>query len=180
MEEYNFTYASFFTDDYIHSYLIKLSFDYTIIGIKLKDHKYITIKTDRELTDSERSLLNDDIQKYSDYNQDVIDENILSKCKIWGRSLIDEFELRNMRRKDMGLMARVELDDIMKEAHDSFVFICLLEGSLDSLHGKLYGYPEQTIGDVVWPPRAAFSFEKVWQEDIDWIKQELNIFLDSL
>ncbi len=179
----DFTRTESTTTDFFFRYMFGLNIPYSItnIDLKLKDGmNYITIITDRDLTLSEKSDLNQKIQEYSDFNQSVINEEILDKCKIFGRRLITEFELKNMIRKDTGIMARQELDDIMTETHDKFIFICLLEGSLDSLHGKLYGYPEQTVNDIVWPAREAITFDSIWQEDIDWIKSELNLFLSSL
>ena len=179
----DFTRTESTSTDFFFRYIFGLELPYKItdVDLKLKDGiNYITILTDRELSLSEQSDLNQKIQEYSDFNQTVINEEILSKCKIFGRRIIDEFELKNMIRKDTGLMARQELDDIMEETHDKFIFICLLEGSLDSLHGKLYGYPEQEVNGVVWPARSPLTFDKIWQEDIDWIKSELNTFLASL
>lgn len=185
MFTYDFTYASTFTDDFFFAYVSTLEVPYEIVGIKAKDHKYVEITTDRELTGTEQTELNDLIQNYSDFNKRVIDENTLAMCKAWGRSMIDEFELKNMQRKDNGLLARQELADIMAEIHDSFVFICMLEGSLDTLHGILNGYPEQTLSyedgtTKTWAARAPFSFQHTWQEDLDWIKSELNLFLSTL
>jgi len=179
----NFTRTEQTTIDYFFAYMFGLEMPYKITDVDMKkvDGVYsIKITADRELSLTEQSVLNQKIQEYSDFNQTVINEHILDRCKAWGRNLINEFELKNMVRKDQGLMARQELDDIMKETHDKFIFICLLEGSLDSLHGKLYGYPEQTIGENTWAARPAEVFTSIWQEDIDWIKSELTAFLGSL
>ena len=180
MFNYNFTYATTFNIDYFYSYMFSLELAYTITDLDQRDMKYVNVYTDRELTLSEQEELNNYIQNYSDFNQDVIDEEKLSRCKIWGRSTIDEFELRNMRRKDLGTMGRQELSDIMAEIHDSFVFICMLEGSLDTLSGILYGYPEETIGDKTWSEKPPVTFVHVWQEDIDWLKNELVTFVSTL
>ena len=85
-----------------------------------------------------------------------------------------------MNRKNSGAMARQELKEIMQEIHNSFVFMSMLEGSLDTLHGILNGFPEQTIGDTTWAAEAPYNFVKTWPEDITWLKTELDTFLGSL
>ena len=179
----NFTRTETTTIDYFYAYMFDLELPYSITNLDLSNRdgtSYIHIVADRELTLTEQSALNQKIQEYSDFSQSVINENILDLCKKWGRDTINRFELRNMRRKDAGDMARRELDHIISETHDTGVFICLLEGSLDSLHGKLHGYPEQVVNGVTWAAEAPKTFTYVWEEDITWLKAELNTFLGSL
>ncbi len=177
---YNFTYISTFNIDYFIPYINSLEVSYEITDIKTRDNKYITLTTKEALTSTQEIELNQSIQDYSDFNKTIMDESILEKCKAFGRATIDEFEIRNMGRKDAGSMARQELDDIIVEAHDTGIFICLLEGSLDSLHGKLYGYPEQIVNGVTWAARPPVSFNVTREEDLDWMKAELNAFLATL
>jgi len=166
--------------DYFTSYVNKEIDTYSIIGVSLVDKTKVTITTTEELSLTQQESLHDYLDSYSDYDQDVIDDDKLTKCKLWGVVKKNEFELKNMRRKDEGLMSRQQLRNIMNELHDSFVYLCMIEGSLDTLHGILNGFPEQTIGDTTYPAEAAYTFSHVWQEDIDWINSELNIFLGTL
>ena len=180
MFSYNFTYATTFNIDFFYRYMFDLVLNYTITNLDQRDMKYVTVYTDRELTATEQTELNNYIQNYSDFNQTIINESILEKCKAWGKTMMLEFELKNMVRKDSSIMARQELKEVMKEIHNSFVFMSMLEGSLDTLHGILNGYPEQTINSVVWAAEAPYSFTYTWTEDIDWLKSELNNFLATL
>jgi len=178
--EYNFTYITTFNIDFFYSYIFNLELPYTITNLNQRDMKYVTVVTDREITPTEQSDLNIFIQNYSDFNQDIIDMEKLQQCKVWGRKTIDKFELRNMRRKDQSLLGRQELADIMNEITDSSVFVCLLEGSLDTLAGILFGYPEETIGIKTWVAKAPETFEHTWSEDIVWLKGELLTFIQTL
>jgi len=184
MFQQNFTYETTFTDEYMFSYINGLTLPYAIVGIKTEKNKYVTINTERDLTLTEKQDLNALIQNYSDFSEYVVNSEIIALAEVWGKNMVSEFKNRNIARKNAGTMARQELDDIIREIHDSFVYINMKEGSLDTLHGLLWGFPEQTIGEgenaVVWPARAPFNFVKVWQEDVDWIKAELNTFLASL
>ena len=180
MASYNFTCSEVVTDDFFFAYMNEQELPYEIIGMALKEHLRLTVDIDRDLTATELTELNNIVTTYSDFNQTVINESILEKCKAWGKDMMLEFELKNMNRKNGGAMARQELKEIMKEIHNSFVFMSMLEGSLDTLHGILNGFPEQTVGTTVWPAEAPYSFVYTWPEDIEWLKSELNIFLASL
>ncbi len=135
-----------------------------------------TVITDVELTSAQETSLRTYIDLFENYTQELLDMATLEKTKSWGQDMILEFELKNMNRKRLGLMGRVELMDIFTETHDKMVFLCLSEGSLDSLHGIMFGFPEEGAA----PAQAPKSFSYVWSEDIDWIKTELNTFLASL
>ena len=177
MTTYNFTYATTFNPEYLTPYLNVKEF---ITDIKTRDNKYITISTTESLTETELSNLNTYIQNYSDFNQGIVDSTTIERCKAWGRDRLNEMEATNMDRKRAGLMGRIELENIMKETHDSFMYMSILEGALDTLHGILYGFPEETIGGTTFPAKAPFTFEHIWTEDIDKMKSDLNLFLGGL
>jgi hypothetical protein len=146
-----------------------------IDGVSVSDGKYVTIITTQELTPSETIDLNTYVNAYSDFSQELLDEEVLKSCKLWAEDMMTQFSIKNMNRKRTGLMGRIELKNIMNETHASLVDMCFRSGSLDTLHGILFGFPDEGEG-----PEAPYTFNYVWQEDIDWIKQELNIFLSKL
>ncbi len=147
---------------------------------QIVEGKKATVITESELTSTDESTLRNYVNDFENYTQEILDMSTLEKTKVWGRLMINEFEVKNMNRKRMGLMGRAELLDVLSEAHDSYLFITMLEGSLDTMHGVLYGFPEEIINDVTIPARVPFSFVSVWSEDIDWLKSELNTFLSEL
>ena len=178
----NYTKDYKVTVDFFNAYMSKKKDEFHLDGVGTQltltdNHTDIIIVTTQDLTPTELSDLNTYILNYSDFDQGVVDMATMEAAKAWGRKMINEFELKNMNRKAAGSMGRAELLDILAEAHDSYVFITMLEGSLGTLHGILNGFPEETINDALVPARAPFSFATVWQEDIDWIKAELNLFL---
>ena len=150
------------------------------INGEIVEGRKVTVICDDDLTSSEITELRNYVELFENFSQETLDMDTISITKRWGRDIINEFELRNMNRKRNGEMGRVELHDILAEAHDSFVFITMVEGSLDTLHGILYGFPEETINEIIVPGKAAFVFNKVWIDDINWIKSELNIILGTL
>ena len=177
MAEYNFTYATTFVPDYLVPYLSKKDY---ITGIKTKDNKYITVTTDRELSSTELSDLNSYIEDYTDFNQTVVDSSVIDACKAWGRKKLNEIETKNMDRKRNGEMGRIELFRIMEETHNSFIYMPLLEGALDTLHGILFGFPEETVSDTTTPAVSPYTFSYIWEEDITTLKNDLTDFLGSL
>ena len=179
---YNFTKDYAVTVEFFNAYMSKKKEEFHLDGIGTQitienGRSDIVIVTLQDLTPTEFSNLNDYILNYSDFDQGVVDMATMEAAKAWGRKMINEFELKNMNRKAIGTMGRIEPLDILAEAHDSYVFITMLEGSLGTLHGILNGFPEEVVGENTIPAKAPFNFVTVWQEDIDWIKAELNLFL---
>jgi len=150
-----------------------------IIG-EIVEGKHATIITELELTATQETSLRNYIDVFENYTQELLDMATLDKTKAWGRDRINELEISNMNRKRQGLMGRVELKNIMGEVQSTSVMLCFEEGSLDTLHGLLYGFPEEIVGENTIPAEAPLSFFHIWAEDLTWIKTELNTFLASL
>ena len=148
---------------------------YPVKSFTVIDGSTVELRFETEPTESQATELKEYLALFDNYAQVLMDESLMEKCKSWGRDMVDKFEVNNINRKRNGEMGRIELFNIMKEVHDSYVFICMLEGSLDTLHGILNGFPDEGSGAI-----APFSFQYVWSEDIEWIKSELNIFLSEI
>jgi len=171
---YYYTVTNEVTPSYFNAYL-DIQEDFYIDG-SIIDGLNITVATTQELTPTEESGLYTYVMAYTDFNQTLLDDETLQICKAWGRTMMNQFELKNMNRKRLETLSRIGLSNIMVEIHDSFVFICMLEGSLDTLHGILYGFPSTDTEDAVAP----YTFAHTWAEDIEWLKTELNILLAGL
>ncbi len=176
----NYTMPIIVIDIYLQKYINEVTSTYYITDILIKDSKYLTITTSQDLTSNEQANLQAYIDDFSNTDSELLDCETLTRTTEWGAKMIRQFSIRNMNRKRLGEMGRIELKDIMHELHDSQIYMCMLAGSLDTLHGILNGFPEETIEGNTYTAEAAFSFEKVWSEDIDWFKNELNVFLGTL
>ncbi len=148
---------------------------YTVINGNTVEMRFET-----EPTASQATELKTYLALFDNYAQVLMDEELMDKCKKWGRDKVNEFEIRNINRKRQGLMARQELALILEQIHDTHIFICMLEGSLDTLAGYLFGFQEETVNGVTWQAKEPNIPQYVWQEDIDWLKTELLTFLASL
>ena len=176
----NYTMPIYVTDIYLQKYMNAVADTYFITDILIKDNKYLTIKTSQVLTSNEQVNLQTYIDNYTNTDSELLDCSTLTKTTEWGLGMIKQFSIKNMNRKRLGEMGRIELKDIMKELHDSQIYMCMLAGSLDTLHGLLNGFPEETINGVTYSAEAPYNFEKVCEEDLIWFKDELNSFLGTL
>jgi len=167
-------------DAYLQKYVNAVSIVYYITDILIRDNKYLTITTSQELTSTEQASLQAYIDVYTNTDSELLDCETLTCTTEWGVKMIRRFSINNMNRKRLGEMGRVELKDAMKELHDSQVYMCMLAGSLDTLHGILNGFPEQTIGGTTYQAEAPYVFTKVCSSDVTWFKAELNAFLATL
>jgi len=193
MAEYNFTYESTFTDDFFFQYMNDQELPYNIVGLKAKDHKYVTVTTDRELTTTELESLNTLIQDYSDFNQTVVDNTILDKCRLHGEWLMREFELRNMNAKRDGVYNTIDIARVMEEVHDAYIFMSILRGSYEALLVLIDSFePKYPVGSTyAYKTYVDGTLTSLTQEitqdhmdqlnvDLDWAKTQVLTFLASL
>lgn len=159
-------------DWYLNKYANVVASTYDIIGILIEEEKYLTITTSRDLTSSENATLNEYIADFTNSDTELCNAETISKCELWAQEIEREFSLRNMDRKSHGLMTRKELMEIMQEVNDSLLSMCLSKASLDTAALILFGDANEEVSPYV--------FEKVWQEDLDWMKAELISFLSTL
>lgn len=171
----NYTMPTVIVDVYLNKYIVAVNDTYYITDICIKDSRYLTITTSQDLTSSEQANLQAYIDAFTNTDSELLDCETLTKTSEWGSMMVRQFSINNMNRKRLGTMGRIELKNIMTEIHDSLVYMCLIAGSLDTLHGLLYGFPDEGSGG-----EAALTFTHVWEEDITWMKTELTTFLATL